>query len=771
LLLLQPLLIAGVWFDKIIGYDYRKEFMNTAFSKYWIIFICVFLAGATVAVYWRVGSYEFISLDDPDYVSSNKQVQAGLSCKSIAWAFTTGHSANWHPLTWLSLMLDYQIFGDKPGAFHITNLMLHIANTLLLFVVLKWMTALPWHSGFVAALFALHPLHVESVAWVTERKDVLSTLFWMLTMLCYVWYVKRRGIGRYLLTLVLFMLGLMAKPMLVSLPLILLLLDYWPLGRLIQNPKLKDVRPLIVEKIPFFVMAAASCIVTFVVQKTWGAVLSLEHLSLGFRIANALVSYVRYIWKMIWPISLSVFYPAFGKLPLLQAFGSAFLIIGVSLMILRLSRYRWLAVGWLWYLITLVPVIGLVQVGRQSIADRYTYISLIGLFIIIAWGADGLMAKWRRREIIAAVSASVMALVLAICTWVQVGYWRDSFTLFNRAMAVTGENRVALFCLGNAFLEKKETDKAIHNYREMLRFGDDLYAHYGLGQAFFLKGRLDESIYHYEQAVRLKNDYLDVHTWLANALLKKGQTDKAIEHFQEALRLSPSNAEAHNGLALALAKKGQIDQAIGYYNKALEIESGSYEIHNNLGNALLKKGQVEDAILHYRRAIELSKNQRPKEGLLPEFGDAHYNLANALRMQRQFSEAAGYYDEALKIDPNNADAWYNLGMTLADLNKYGDAVDCYKTTLKLKPDFVKVRYNLGMALFEQGKLDEAIEQFRQVLHAYPEDAEMHCNLGVLLDKKGLFDQAVEEFRTALRLDPNLTRADEQLKAALGEKGG
>jgi hypothetical protein len=404
--------------------------MGKTSDKYWSLCIYLTLALATLAVFWQVLGHDFVNYDDPDYVYRNPNVQSGITLSSIKWAFTTGHAANWHPLTWLSHMLDWQLFGDNPGWHHLTNLFLHIANTLLLFAVLKRMTNALWRSAFVAAAFALHPLHVESVAWVAERKDVLSTLFWMLTIAAYLRYLERPGTGRYLLTLLIFALGLMAKPMLVTLPFVLLLLDYWPLGRFQFGQIVKSVgqqsrkslnafshwklsRHLLLEKVPLFALSAISSIVTFLVQRTAGAVTSVETLPLKLRIANTFVSYLTYIQKMVWPSRLAMFYPYPDKTDLIwQTVVFALLLLIISLGVIWLMRRRrYLLTGWLWYLGTLVPVIGLVQVGDQALADRYTYVPLTGLFIIIAWGVPDLIAKWRFRK--HALAASAIAVLLA----------------------------------------------------------------------------------------------------------------------------------------------------------------------------------------------------------------------------------------------------------------------------------------------------------------------------------------------------------------------
>ena len=432
------------------------------------------LIAVTLAAFWQVRDHEFVHYDDDKYVMENPHVPTGLTRESIKWAFTATHASNWHPLTWLSHMLDCQLYGLNPRGHHVSSLLFHAANTVLLFLVLRRMTGALWKSAFVAALFAIHPLHVESVAWVAERKDVLSTLFWMLTMLAYLRYVEKPTIQRYLPVLMLFALGLMAKPMLVTLPFVLLLMDYWPLGRLdnglsVTRDRLKRYWGLVREKLPLFALTAISCVVTFLVQRHGGAMPDLEWLPLDVRIANALVSYAKYIGKMLLPRHLAVLYPyPSGTLPLWQLAGAVFLLMYVSVMVFRSrQRYPYLAVGWAWYVGTLVPTIGIVQVGKQALADRYTYVPLIGLFIIIAWGVPDLVARWcvvsswRRRRILLAVSATASILALMTCTWFQVGRWRDRISLYTHALRVTSNNATIHNNLGNALLAEGKIDVLI----------------------------------------------------------------------------------------------------------------------------------------------------------------------------------------------------------------------------------------------------------------------------------------------------------------------
>ena len=519
--------------------------MDKTSGKYYSVLIYVILALGTAGVFWQVRNCDFVGFDDDDYVAKNDHVKSGLTVEGTVWAFTANHSANWHPLTWLSHMLDCQLFDLNAGRHHLTNLFLHIANTLLLFAVLKRMTGAVWRSAFVAAAFAVHPLHVESVAWIAERKDILSTLFWMLTIGAYARYTERQGRGWYVLTLAAFALGLMAKPMLVTLPFVLLLLDYWPLGRFEFGERLKatkwaDLYRLVVEKIPLFALSVVSCAVTVLVQHSYGAVASLSKLPIEARVLNAFIAYLKYIEKTFWPAGLAVYYPFPRFLSLVLAVAAAVLLLVTTRWIIVLSRkHKYLPVGWLWYIGTLVPVIGVVQVGGQAWANRYSYIPLIGLFIIIAWAVPELLAKLPYRKIILGMSAVTVISALSVCTYHQLGYWQNKITLFNRVVEVTEDN---------------------------------YYAHLMLAGAFRSQGQLNEAIEHYEQALRIKPSLIDTQNAIGLALVAQHRYSEAIGHYNEALRIDPNYFEAYINLAIAFSYQGNFDKAWQHYNQAMQIK-------------------------------------------------------------------------------------------------------------------------------------------------------------------------------------------------------
>jgi tetratricopeptide (TPR) repeat protein len=549
------------------------------------------IAAATLVVYWQVREHEFVSFDDPKYVTENPHVQKGLTPEGIKWAFTTKHASNWFPLTWLSLMLDCEISNDRAGMCHTTNLLLHVANTLLLFYLLKMTTGSLWPAAFASTLFALHPLHVESVAWVTERKDVLSTFFWLLTMLAYARYARRPGLWRYGSVLILFALGLMSKPMLVTLPFVLLLLDYWPLGRLqlagqaeagrkrrkgrAKKGKNKEQTflQLFLEKVPLFTLSAASCVVTLWVQR--GVEVPVQVLSIQDRISNAMVSYAVYLHKMVWPVGLAAFYPHAKTWPVWQVAGAALLLLAITVLMIWHRRRGYTVVGWLWYLGTLVPVIGLVQVGVQSYADRYTYVPLIGIFIVIAWGAAELVGNRSYRKVAAAVLATVIVAALGVCTWIQAGYWRNSTALYEHALKVTADNHVA---------------------------------HNNLGVVLRDRGKTAEALEHFEAAVKIFPKYIDAVVNLAAGLVDEGKPEEAISYCEEFLQKARGNSLLHNNYANALKAAGRIDEAIEQYYKALEFDKNAWQVHCNLGMILAARGKFDEALKHYRAASKVNPN-------------------------------------------------------------------------------------------------------------------------------------------------------------------
>jgi len=508
--------------------------------------VCLALIAVTIAIYAPLRHYGFTSLDDPQYVSENPNVAGGLTWRGLEWAFTGIHASYWVPLVWVSHMLDVQLYGMYAGPHHVTNIVFHIANTLLLFGLLYRMTSAIYRSGFVAGLFAIHPLHVESVAWITERKDMLSTLFFMLALCAYVAYVSKPKRSRYLSIVVLFGLGLMAKPMVVTLPFVLLLLDVWPLQRLPLNDARRSAARLVREKLPLFALAAASSITTYFAQQTTGAVVALDAIPLRIRLANALVSYFAYIGKMFWPTRLVLFYPYPLEIPTWWVIGSVVGLIGMSALVIRSARrHPYLLVGWLWYVGTLVPVIGFVQAGTQSMADRFTYIPLIGLFIMVAWAIPDLLGGWPHAKIPLAAAAVLALGGCAIMASVQVRYWKDGFSLWEHALDVTSRNYIAHTNLGIAFSEAGKHNEAVAQYSDALRIKPDLAdARNDLGVALANQGRTADAVHEFEEALRIKPDQAASHYNAGVLLRQMGNTTEALRHFEAALALDPNYQDA-----------------------------------------------------------------------------------------------------------------------------------------------------------------------------------------------------------------------------------
>jgi len=546
------------------------------------ILICLGLAILTVIIFWSLKDCGFINFDDPIYVYENHYVQSGLNWNSIIQAFSSElakRSGHWHPITWLSWMLDYQIFGLNATAYHLTNLIFHVMNTILLFLVLRQMTKKLWPSAFVAALFAIHPLHVESVAWISERKDVLSTFFWMLAMGAYSYYVEHPGFRRYFLVLLFFVLGLMSKPMLITLPFVLLLLDYWPLQRFGENKpadpeyKWSLVYTLLWEKVPLFALIILSSIVTYVAAQIGGGFVSIESIPLNVRIGNAFVSYVAYIGKMIWPNNLAVLYPHPGEFILWQFFGSILLLIAITVAVIwMVKKAPYLATGWLWYIGTLVPVIGIVQAGPQAMADRYTYIPLIGLFIMVAWGVPDLLRKWNHRKEILLASSVLIILCLSIITWTQVGYWQNSITLFDHTLKITDYN---------------------------------WQIHYDRGITYYSLGNYKQAIEDYSRAIEIRPNYAEAYTNRGVAYYSLGNYKQAIEDYSRAIEIRPNYAEAYINRGNAYSRLGNYKKAIEDYGRAIEIKPNYAEAYINRGVTYINKGDNISSCRDAQKACEL----------------------------------------------------------------------------------------------------------------------------------------------------------------------
>jgi protein O-mannosyl-transferase len=655
------------------------------------IAIGLMLALVTLGLYAPVLGHDFIDFDDDTYVTANPMVREGWTWRGFAWAWTTGHAANWHPLTWLSHITDCSLFGLNPAGHHATSALLHAANTVLLFLLLRRMTGAVWRAAVVAALFGWHPLHVESVAWVAERKDVLSTFFFFLTIWAYIRYVEEgkaqssRRKAFYGLSLLFFAFGLMSKPMVVTLPFVLLLLDYWPLERF--GPGL--AKRLALEKLPFFALSAAMCVITYLVQKSGGAVS--EAAPLLARAVNAVVSYGRYLGRMFWPARLAVIYPLSADVSLVGLCVGSLLLVAVTWLVLKCRQRRYLATGWFWYLGMLVPVIGLVQVGPQSSADRFTYVPLIGIFLILVWGGADLAVKWRLPAWAPALAAALSLAACAAFTEVQLSYWTDSGTLFRRALAVTTDNEMAWNSAGTYLAAQGKTGEALQRFTHSLAVS--------------------------------KNNYL---AWnnLGAYLWRQGKNAEALQCFTISLQEHERPVTLHNA-GLALKALHRPVEALGFFNKALALDPNYIPARMSLADSMADDGKNADATREYRKVLQLD----------PADEDAHCNLACALAAQGQTAEAMTELQQALRLRPSDASAHCDLGNLLVDQDKLDEAAAEYRAALRFQPGRPEIHSNLGAVLALQGRRQQAMDEFSQALRLAPDFTQAKERLKALTDKK------------------------------------
>ncbi|MEP6602978.1 MAG: tetratricopeptide repeat protein [Spartobacteria bacterium] len=548
--------------------------------------VCLFLCALVWLVFGQTLSHGFTNYDDEKYVFKNAHVSSGLNAREIGWAFTHAHAANWHPVTWISHMLDCQLFGLNPRGHHLTNVALHAVGSVLLFLVLRQMTDGPsrtgdfWRSAFVAALFAIHPLRVESVAWIAERKDVLSGVFFMLTLGAYIRYARRPSVSRYITMSILCALALMSKPMVVTLPFLLLLLDHWPLNRIVD---LATLRKMVIEKIPLFALSAVSCAATLVAQRE--SIDVIANLSWPWRVGNAGVAAVTYLWQMIWPRDLAVFYPhPKTNLPLSNVAVAVILLVAISLGVFVLRRTRpYLFTGWFWFLGMLIPVLGIVQVGWQAHADRYTYLPLIGLFLAATWAIVDLMKSWPRRREILAVGAVLIITALTVQARLQTSYWRDNESLWSHAIAVTSGNATAHNNLGTLLGRRGQFTEAIAHFENAVAIDPTVRkAHFNWAAALMQTGNTAEAIVHYEKELQNQPESADTENNLANALMQADRTEEAIEHFRRFLQLRPTSATGHYNLAVALDRSGRASEAESQYEQALALKPDYANARRNL---------------------------------------------------------------------------------------------------------------------------------------------------------------------------------------------
>ena len=727
---------------------------------------CLLLAAVTVAAFWQVRRHQFINYDDGCYVTENHIVQEGVTWEGLQWAFfrLQGEDTYWHPLTWVSHMVDCQIFGLNSAGHHLVNLFFHLLNVVLVFLVFQRMTKAFWRSALLAALFALHPLQVDTVAWVAERKNLLSAAFWLLTMWAYVRYAEGRmqraecriqssefrsyhhasrftfhASRYYFLVLLFFALGLMCKPVLVTLPFVLLLLDYWPLRRLqltgLKPPAAAFAR-LVWEKAPLFLLAGGSCLITIAAHRNLGALSDAFRVPPSLRVANALVSYVRYLGKAVCPVNLAILYPYPRPWPGWKVAFCGLLLLGVSGLAIRMVRSRpHLFVGWFWFLGVLVPFIGLIQAGEQAMADRFMYIPILGLLLLVVWGVDALVDTWPHKRRWLALAGSLAICACLVRTDSQLGYWQNGETLFRHALEVTSRNYTACDRLANALDAAGKREEALVCFAESVRLAPrQPEAQCDLGTLWLKMGRLDEAVQHLTAAVKNDPAYAPARVNLGKALLEQGKRQEALACFAESVRVKPGDPQGQYNYGTLLLKMGRVEDAVQPLTAAVKNDPAFANAHINLGKARLEQGRLEEAAVHLSKAVRLTPGDPEahyslgtlllKQGkaeqaiacfsealrLKPDYGEAHSNLGVLLMRQGKLGEGASHLAAAARLNPNNPEAQYNLGLALLELNQPRQAAEQFTAALRLNPDAPGPQFHLALALVRQDKLKEALPQ-------------------------------------------------------------
>jgi tetratricopeptide (TPR) repeat protein len=817
--------------------------------------IAALLGAVTLATFWPVLHNDFIRYDDRDYITANPHVLSGLNWDGVKWAFTTAYASNWHPLTWLSHMMDVQLFGVRPAWHHFISLLLHIANTVLLFLLLRRLTGADWRSAFVAGFFALHPLHVESVAWAAERKDVLSALFFVLTLSAYVLYAEAwakwratsvkcqvpgvtsqvpgpkpkvsspegqagsreshwlgvEGAGPvtgarpqevqdvsrtaessdrvsrithssaealakadhaslyYFLSLSLFALGLMSKPMLVTVPFVLLLLDFWPLKRAGWKDTVSRLNwvALLREKVPFFGLALISSVITYMAQGRGHAVTIV--LPLWVRLGNAVVSYWKYLGKTIWPTDLSILYPhPATRYPVTELWpgwllGAAALALVAVIVLVAIRRQRapWSTVGWLWYVGLLVPVIGLVQVGQQAMADRYTYLPLIGIFIGVVWGTAEMSANARWASRLLGAVGVVALVVCAAVTQRQVQYWRNNLTVFEHALAVNPNNSVALCHVGIELGEQKKYEAAIQEFEQALKADpNSAEAYYGLGYTLENLGKLPDAMEQYRNALRARPWYEPARSRLGTTLWSLGQLEQALTEYEAALRQNPDDLEVQYRLGMALLRLGQPAQAVPHLGYVAQANPDFGNVIDQLTEVLLAQGKLAEAAGRLSEVV----------ARFPANASARLNLGRVLLQNGKPDQAMAQYQEALRLDPANPAAHYLLGTALSLQDKLAEAASELAEAIRLNPDYLAARVRLGEVLAGRRKMNEAVNEFREAVRLSPTNASLVLNLANTLLMAGRTNEAAPYFAEAVRLRPDLPEKLAETARALAGQG-
>ena len=685
--------------------------------------LCFLLFGTVVWTFWPSLQCQFLFFDEYGYLWTNPHVNSGLTLSGCLWALHSLDYSNWYPLTWLSHMLDFQIYGKNPWGHHLTNVLFHAANSILLFLVMRLMTGARWRSFILALLFALHPLRVESVTWISERKDVLSLFFWMLTLWAYWRFAQVQSGGKrrffYGLCLSFFALGLMSKTMLVTLPCVLLLLDYWPLERWTAT----SLSSLFLEKLPFFGLTIFVSVVSYIAQQRGGMLLQMTRFPLTARLENTVVSYGRYLGKFFCPTRLCVFYPHPGHWPIVIVIVSALLVSTVSVLVWQMrSRKPYLLVGWFWFLGTLLPVIGIIQLGSQAMADRYTYIPMIGIAWLVVWGLSDLLRTWPYKTFIGLVMATAALVICAKVTRYQISYWKDDPTLWQHAIAVTDNNSVAYTCLG----------------------------------VVFWPFDVDRAFAAFQNAVLTDPKNTDAQEYLAQELVKRNRFDDAIVHYNAVLGIKPDQPEALFGLGQSFWGKGQFDESVYWLQKSVALDPNNANHLCSLGEELITKGQPDEARPLFLKVLAID----------PDNELAHFHLAMLLIKGNEVEQSRPHISTVVRLAPENETQLSALGVALLAKPHLNDALPLLERAIKLNPDRPESLGGLGFCLMKLGRVDDAVPYLQKAIETNPENPEHHSNLGYAFWKENRLDDAIAEYRTVLKIKPDFAEAANNLKLLL-----
>ncbi|MFT3783927.1 MAG: tetratricopeptide repeat protein [Nibricoccus sp.] len=738
---------------------------------------CVVLFLATLVLFSRALTCDFLDYDDPDFLTQNPAVQAGLSWQTVGEAFTTSDAGNWYPITRLSHVVAWQFLGAHPRGHHAINVILHAGSAVLAFLTLRRLTASFWRSATCAALFAWHPLRVESVAWIAERKDVLSVFFGLLSLLAYANYAlsltdrRTSRIGLYLLSLISYVLSLLSKPMLVTLPFVLLLLDAWPLQRwapvqtTTNNESANDQRSIIqllVEKVPFIFAALASCVVTFVVQQNDGGITNA--FSLGSRVENAVVSIGRYLQKFTWPVDLAAPYAHPEHWPIGTIVVSAAVLASLLIIAALCHRKRpWILVGITWFLATLIPVLGLLQSGLQAMADRYSYIPSLGLGIALVWTINDLLNTSKHRFAIGATMATITLLLLGCWTWKQTAYWSNSQRLFEHTLLLNENNYLAHTYLGTTLANAGRLDEAARHYQRAIELSPTYAAaHFGLGSVLEKRGNRTQALDYYQKAVTLRPNYPQALFGLGLTLLKDGRPAEAFSQFSSAAKYDPRSSHAERGLGLAEMELNHLPEAIRHFKRALALNPRSSVILRDLGRAYMAAGQPHEAaefLLHATEKVLADPN-------------LYFDLGVALEAENRNSEAEAAYAKSLQLNPRSAEAHYNLGVLMLNRDDLDSAKAHFRMAAQSHPDFGLAFFGLGIVHAQQGHGEDAVINLRKALALMPNHAETHNALGFALSQLGSNSEALTHWEIAYKLDPSISGLADNIskaRAAVAEK--